>query len=120
MSFNTGDYYSGNWRRNLFHGTGKILYKNGVFKSYEGEWVNNRKNGKGIMVFNNLDTFEGFFRDDLVCIFYFQQFLKDFFIYLFFFLFRCMVLGYILFRKEVLLKVNGFVVVLMVKLFLQK
>lgn len=66
MSFHSGDFYSGHWRRNLFHGTGKFLFKQGIIKSYEGEWTYNRKNGRGTMVFSNLDTFEGFFRDDLV------------------------------------------------------
>merc|ERR1711879_845153 len=60
-----GAVYTGQWKRNVYHGTGVIVNSSGSYISrYEGEWQHGRKMGKGTITFSNSDTYEGFFRDD--------------------------------------------------------
>jgi hypothetical protein len=66
MEFISGNVYNGQWRRNKFHGLGKMLYATGTVQLYEGEWSDNMKSGKGNLYFCNGDGFEGIFKDDLV------------------------------------------------------
>merc|ERR1712137_572278 len=66
FTYISGTVYSGSWKRNLYHGTGKLTCKEGVFMSYEGEWHSGRKCGKGIMHFRNYDVYEGLFKDDIM------------------------------------------------------
>jgi len=46
MKYYNGNKYEGNWKDDMFYGSGKLTYKNG--SSYDGNWVNNEKNGQGI------------------------------------------------------------------------
>jgi len=43
MNFMTGETYSGDWQDGLFHGSGKIVYENGL--TYKGEFKNGDKHG---------------------------------------------------------------------------
>ena len=71
MEFLSGTVYSGSWRANQFHGTGKIIYSTGTIQLYDGEWVDNRKCGRGTLYYTNGDCFEGFFKDDMVRYYHF-------------------------------------------------
>lgn len=59
-----GSIYSGNMRRAsngelLKHGKGVQIWKDGA--KYEGEWINNKAQGRGVFVHPNGDLYEGEF-----------------------------------------------------------
>ena len=63
--------YMGEFRKDSFHGKGILYYNADPSQdelhrpySYEGDWVNNMKHGKGKMVFTNNDVYEGEFQYD--------------------------------------------------------
>ncbi len=62
-TFDTGDRYMGNAKKDRMNGQGKYLYKNG--NRYEGSFVNDRMEGKGKFIFTNGEYFTGNFKDDL-------------------------------------------------------
>ena len=43
-NYENGEYYKGNWEKDLRHGKGKLCNKNGVI-IYKGYWVNGLKGG---------------------------------------------------------------------------
>ena len=47
MKYKNWDEYNGNWINDLKEGNGIIKHKNG--DKYDGNWKNNLKEGKGIM-----------------------------------------------------------------------
>jgi len=51
--------YKGEWLNNKKNGKGKIFYKNGEF--YDGEWLNDDKNGNGKITYKNGDIYDGEF-----------------------------------------------------------
>ena len=54
--------YEGNFMNGQRHGKGKQVIKNDY--TYEGQWRNNRRNGKGKLTLKNGDTYEGGFLND--------------------------------------------------------
>ena len=54
-----GDKYIGNIYNNKKEGRGKMIYKNGDI--YVGEWSNDFKDGKGIFYYNNGNKYDGYF-----------------------------------------------------------
>ena len=57
-------YYSGNFKNGNKEGKGKF-FSTGQY-SYEGQWKNDKLNGKGILkVWGTDEKFEGYFKDDL-------------------------------------------------------
>ena len=56
-----GDKYIGSMYNNKKEGRGKMMYKNG--EKYIGEWSNDLKDGKGIYYYNNGNKYDGFFNE---------------------------------------------------------
>ncbi|MBQ4584799.1 MAG: hypothetical protein IJA82_01170 [Clostridia bacterium] len=55
--------YEGEWKNDMRHGKGKILWENG--DTYEGEWKNDEPCGKGKLTSPNGDVCEGYFENDI-------------------------------------------------------
>ncbi|KAJ0977534.1 hypothetical protein J5N97_013008 [Dioscorea zingiberensis] len=55
-----GDFYTGNWRGGVPHGTGKYLWTDGCM--YEGEWQNGKTMGRGKFSWPSGATYEGEFK----------------------------------------------------------
>jgi hypothetical protein len=55
--YSNGDSYEGDWINNKRNGQGTYTWKDGDI--YEGEWVDNKRIGKGKMLYINGDSFEG-------------------------------------------------------------
>ena len=51
MYYYNGDRYEGDYKNNKREGKGIYYFNNG--KRYEGNWKNDKKDGKGIMYYNN-------------------------------------------------------------------
>lgn len=52
------DRFEGEWRDGKKNGQGVMYFNNG--DSYEGEWKDGHKNGRGIYRFSNGDIYEGY------------------------------------------------------------
>ena len=50
------------FKNGLFEGKGQLIYKDGTV--YDGEFVNGKKNGNGILLSNSGIKIEGIFKDD--------------------------------------------------------
>jgi hypothetical protein len=61
--FSNGDYFYGNYRRNVRHGSGKYVWADG--RRYEGEFVDDKRQGKGVYIWANGAKYEGDFQDGL-------------------------------------------------------
>ncbi|CAF3605050.1 unnamed protein product [Rotaria sordida] len=70
--YRNGDIYDGLWRDGKKHGYGKYTYFNQPSAEYTGYWKNDmkhgpykndKKNGKGILIYSNGDKYEGMFKD---------------------------------------------------------
>ena len=69
----TGDEYYGKFKCGKFNGHGRIDYnsfagvkeKDKNYLSYEGDWVNNLRSGKGIMKWSDNSIFEGEWSEDV-------------------------------------------------------
>ena len=59
--YTNGDSYEGDWINNKRNGKGKYIWKDGDI--YEGDWANNKRIGKGRMLYANGDSFEGDWTD---------------------------------------------------------
>jgi hypothetical protein len=57
------DYYIGWTKNNSYNGYGLITFNNNA-GMYEGEILNGKKHGKGILTLENGDIFEGEFKND--------------------------------------------------------
>ena len=53
--------YEGDWKNDKIEGKGKMIWKSGQI--YEGEWSNNLKEGKGIQILPNGAKYEGNFKN---------------------------------------------------------
>ena len=53
--------YEGDWKNDKIEGKGKMIWKTG--EVYEGEWSNNLKEGKGIETYTNGEKYEGNFKN---------------------------------------------------------
>ena len=53
--------YEGDWKNDKIEGKGKMIWKAGSI--YEGEWSNNLKEGKGIQIWPNGQKYEGNFKN---------------------------------------------------------
>ena len=53
-----GEKYEGDWKNNKRDGKGEYFLKDGI-KIYEGDWKNDKFNGRGIFYYNNGDKYEG-------------------------------------------------------------
>ena len=56
-TYSTGAVYEGEWIGDKRHGKGKMTWKDGSF--YEGEWKENEANGEGTMHYSTGDSFKG-------------------------------------------------------------
>ncbi|XP_042029850.1 phosphatidylinositol 4-phosphate 5-kinase 3-like [Salvia splendens] len=52
--YSNGDYYEGQWERNLQDGRGRYVWSNG--NEYIGEWKNGIIHGRGVLVANTHET----------------------------------------------------------------
>lgn len=57
MTYANGDVYEGDWVNNFKNGKGKMTYVNGDV--YEGDWMHGQKSGKGKMTYKNGNVYEG-------------------------------------------------------------
>ena len=57
-----GDRYEGEWKNNKKEGKGIYYWNNG--DKYDGDWRNGKFEGKGIYYYNNGDRYEGDWRND--------------------------------------------------------
>ncbi|KAL4427200.1 hypothetical protein ABPG74_013404 [Tetrahymena malaccensis] len=57
-----GDYYKGEWLKDKKHGKG--YYKWATGDSYKGDWRNDKMNGKGIFISRTGQTFSGMWNDN--------------------------------------------------------
>ena len=57
MIFSNNDRYIGSFRAGLRNGMGKR--ENADMSSYEGEYFNDKANGKGLYIWTNGDRYEG-------------------------------------------------------------
>ena len=67
--WNNGDKYEGDFINGIINGNGIILYnKNDECKrkEYDGEWKDGKKEGKGIMYWNNGERYEGDWKNDKI------------------------------------------------------
>lgn len=48
MNYGNGDFYKGEWLKDKKHGKGFYKWENG--NTYKGDWRNDKMNGKGIFV----------------------------------------------------------------------
>jgi len=55
--------YTGQKLGPIPHGTGTYVFKNKFFK-FQGDWVEGKKHGHGILFFKDGGSYEGEFRDD--------------------------------------------------------
>ena len=62
-----GGRYEGEVQNGNPHGSGRILYASDdpVRLGYDGNWVNGKKHGQGVMYWRNFDRYEGNWKDDL-------------------------------------------------------
>ena len=61
--FSNGSKYEGNKENGLRNGNGRFTYVTGAF--YEGEWKNNKKDGKGVLMNGDGKTiYDGFWVND--------------------------------------------------------
>lgn len=57
--------YEGEFKDNMYHGTGKFLYSNGDV--YLGDWQDNAYHGKGVLSYQNSDKYDGEYRFGKAC-----------------------------------------------------
>jgi hypothetical protein len=62
-----GNIYDGQWINNKMHGYGKYISK---FYIYEGEFFDDTKEGLGKITWNNGNSYEGVFVQDILCLYY--------------------------------------------------
>ena len=53
-----GEYYIGQWKKDLKNGKGTLYYPNGNIQ-YEGDWVNNKKEGNGKYILEDGEYYKG-------------------------------------------------------------
>ena len=59
------NYYKGEYNyKGERHGKGAYEYKLSIYNNgkYEGDWVNGKREGKGVMTYANGDKYDGFFK----------------------------------------------------------
>jgi hypothetical protein len=66
MRYADGSVYSGQWKKGVREGMGTYTAKTGYLIKYEGEWKNDRRNGKGKAAYSDGSTYDGQFRKDVV------------------------------------------------------
>eukprot|EP00667_Euglena_gracilis_P002645 EG_transcript_2648 len=59
----SGDVYTGEWLENRKHGRGVALYASG--HRYEGEWKNDKKDGHGTFTYDQGTSYTGSWKDDM-------------------------------------------------------
>ena len=64
MYYKNGDKYEGDWKNDKFDGKGIKYYRNG--DKYDGQWKNGQKNGYGIKYFKNGNKCEGFWKNGII------------------------------------------------------
>ncbi|KAL4490320.1 hypothetical protein ABPG72_004359 [Tetrahymena utriculariae] len=65
--YGNGDKYEGGWQNNVRNGQGTFWVcegKNKLRREYTGDWVDDKKTGKGTMFYNNGDRYDGLWLDD--------------------------------------------------------
>ena len=61
---NYGSFYVGQWKNNLPNGKGKEYYSNGNIM-YEGDFVNDKREGNGRYIWEDGENYIGQFKNDL-------------------------------------------------------
>ena len=59
-----GDQYAGDWKNDTRTGRGNKTYARGDFSRYEGDWVNGKWHGYGVLTDNIGSRYEGHFKED--------------------------------------------------------
>ena len=59
-----GEKYLGGMKKSLKEGKGIFYYDKKCNEKYEGDWINNKREGKGTMNWNNGDKYEGDWKND--------------------------------------------------------
>ena len=62
VDYGNGLVYEGEWFNNKKDGKGKMTYKGGGY--YDGEWRRDKKNGNGIMKYNDGTSYEGGWKEN--------------------------------------------------------
>ncbi|EAR84709.1 protein kinase (macronuclear) [Tetrahymena thermophila SB210] len=63
--FQNGDRYEGEVKDGKMNGKGIYYYKeDNIRKKYEGQWVNDKKDGFGILEYKSGNKYEGYFKND--------------------------------------------------------
>ena len=68
MHLSNGGFYEGSFNHGVKNGIGKFQFPNDdpkKRKNYEGEWLNDEINGKGILIYSTRSKFEGNFNNNL-------------------------------------------------------
>ena len=76
MEYNNGDIYNGNWSQNKKQGKGEMIYKNG--DKYKGNWKNDVKHGEGIMKYSNGQIYDGIWWNDFYEDIFFHETIASF------------------------------------------
>ena len=66
MQHKNGDFYSGHWKKGLYHGHGVLNCVTGGMVSYDGTWENGVRHGKGTIYFRNGSKYEGHLKENVV------------------------------------------------------
>lgn len=64
MMYANGEEYEGEFENNKKNGKGRYKYNNGIYDNYDGEWKDDKKQGKGTLTFYNFDVYKGDFDND--------------------------------------------------------
>jgi len=65
IKYTDGSIYCGDIKDGKYSGTGKLIYKeSSKIDYYEGDWIDGKKNGHGVMRFRAGDFYEGQWKDD--------------------------------------------------------
>ena len=62
--YEDGEYYIGQFKNGLRHGKGTMYYSNGNIM-YEGDWVNDKREGNGKYIDENSNYYIGQWKNDL-------------------------------------------------------
>jgi hypothetical protein len=83
LSDENGETYEGDFQNNKKHGKGIYLFsKNSPNICYNGHWKNDMKSGKGNLVLKNGSKYEGDFENDLFNgfgIYYYKEDIRDYY-----------------------------------------
>lgn len=62
LKFGNNNIYEGEFKNNMYNGRGRMIIQNSLKlngSTYDGEWIDNKKNGFGIITYTNGNRYEG-------------------------------------------------------------